>query len=53
MLKRVEVSCKEAADKAIRFREKQLRRVESIEKMEIIKNELKYLIYAKNNILHG
>lgn len=53
MLKRVEVSCKMAADKAIRFREKQLRSIREIDKIEIIKNELKYLTYAKNNILHG
>lgn len=55
MIKRIEVSCKEAADKAIKLRRKQLGRVDYVDpvKLEIIKNELKYLIYAKKNILHG
>lgn len=55
MLKRSEISCREAAKKAIIFREKQLGRIGYVNpvKLDIIMNELKFLKYAKDNILHG
>jgi hypothetical protein len=50
MIKRYELSCKDATNEAIRTRKKALNHLKP-DKREEVRNELKYLQYALENIL--